>query len=394
MAAAVRVLIFNADESYGATLRATVLAFDGVKIVAEVDEAVLLPQAVDRFACDVVVAHLDPLPESVLPLLGEVAESHPELLVFTISESTDGQLILAAMRHGIREFLTKPIDASVLADAFGKVAAKQAGHGTGGTLITVIGGAGGVGASTIAVNLGVELNDLVPGRVAVVDLDHRFGQVATLLDVEPTYTIADLCESPEQVEQAMVEKALVKHPTGLFVLSRPTHFAQADNITASHCVGVLSTLLGMYDFVVVDGPTRFDYGAKSVLDIADYNLLTLQLVVPTVRSVHRMLEGMREVGFNLGRMKLVCNRIGCEGSGISIDDVEATLNLHVYGQVPDDWAAVSSAVNVGEPLMRVSPKSKARLAIRALAQRLCSPEAAAQGLDADRKKGGLLSKIF
>ena len=392
--AAVRVVVYNSDETYGPTLRSTLLGFEGVKIVAEVDEAALLLQALDRFPGDVLVVHLDPIPELVLPALGDVAEANPDLLIFAISESTDGQLILQAMRHGIREFLTKPIDESVLAEAFGRVAQRSVGAGKQGSLITVIGGAGGVGATTLAVNLAVELNELAPGKVVVVDLDHRFGQVATHLDVDPTYSIADLCDTTEQIEQQMVERVLVRHRTGTQVLSRPLHFSQSDSITAAHSVGVLSALTALNEYVVVDGPTRFDFGTKAVLDISDFNLLVVQLVVPTVRSVHRMLEGMREVGFNLDRMRLVCNRIGCEGGGISIDDVGSTLNMPIFAEIPDDWVTVNNAINIGEPLSVAAPKSKVRLAIGEIARHLHDPEGLADEEGAGQKKGGLLSKIF
>ncbi len=392
--AAVRVLVFNAEEEYTATLRSTVLSFAGVKIVAEVDEPSLMTHALSQFPADVLVANLDPVPEAVLPMLEEVAKSNRDVEVFAVSNSTDGQLILASMRHGIREFLTKPIDDEVLAHAFEKVAEKNVGNDTSGSLITVIGGAGGVGATTIAVNLAVELNALTGGNVAVVDLDHRFGQVATHLDVDPTYTMADLCDSPTQLEYQLIERALVKHRSGVQILSRPNQFMQADNITAAHCVGVLSALLEHHDYVVVDGPTRFDFGTKAVLDISDFNMLVLQLVVPTVRSVHRMLEGMTEVGFNLDRMKLVCNRVGGESGGITPEDVRETLNMDVFGEVPDDWNAVNAAINIGDPLSVSAPKSKVRQAIRGMALRLHDPHGEMGESVKETKKGGLFSKIF
>ncbi len=390
--ATVRVVVFNSDETYGAELRAALLGFKGLKIVAEVDEPSLLPQAVERFPCDLLVANLDPIPEVVLPIVGDIASS-TNISVFAISESTDGQLILAAMRHGVREFLTKPIENAVLHQALGKVSERGSQTGEPGSLITVIGGAGGVGATCLSVNLATELNELTPGKVTIVDLDHRFGQVATHLDVDPTYTIADLCDSPGQLDQQMIERALMKHPSGLQILSRPLHFEQADNITAAHCVGVLTALTTMNDFVIVDGPTRFDYGTKAVLDIADLNLLVLQLVVPTVRSVHRMLDGMKRVGFNLDRMKLICNRVGCEGVGVSIEDVSSTLNLEIFGEVPDDWATVNGAINVGEPLSASAPKSKVRLSIKDVAARIAGAGANTQQ-ESEHKKGGLLGRIF
>ena len=393
MSTGMRVIVFNADEAYGPELRASLLAFEGIRIIAEVDDAILLPQAAAQFPADLAIVHLDPNPELALQLAGQVASDKPELAVFTVSESTDGQLILAAMRSGIREFLTKPIDQERLAAALEKVTQARVQAASQGRLIAVLGAAGGVGATAVATNLAVELADLAPGGVALVDLDFHFGQVATMLDLDINYTIADLCETTEQLEPQVLERALVQHDSGVRVLGRPKAFAQAENISAAHTIGVLSGLLNLHEYVVVDGPTRFDAGAKAVLDVADNILLVMQLLVPCVRNVSRMLDGMRQVGFNLERVKLICNRYGCDPSNLSLDDVRETLNMPVYTTLPDDWAAMCASMNLGEPLATHAPKARVRTALRDLAQRLHQPECETDEQEAG-KKGGLLSKIF
>ena len=103
---------------------------------------------------------------------------------------------------------------------------------------------------------------------------------------------------------------------------------------------------------------------------------------------------MKEAGFNLDRMRLVCNRMGCEGGGISLDDVGSTLNMPVFAEIPDEWVTINNAINVGEPLSVAAPKSKVRQAIAEIARRLHAPEGLADEEDTERKKGGLLSKIF
>lgn len=397
MASSVRVIVFNTDESYAPELRSTLLSFEGVKIIAEVDEAVLLPQAAAQFPADLAIINLDPEPEMVLHLAGQVTAEMPELAIFALSESTDGQLILSAMRLGIREFLTKPIEREIMTAALEKVSQRRLETAAQGRLITVVGTAGGVGTTSIAANLAVELADVAEGppdkRVALVDLDFRFGQAATLLDLETTYTIADLCESHEQLEPQVIERVLVKHNSGVRVLARPTHFGQAENISAAHCVGVLSGLTGMYEYVVVDGPARFDPGAKAVLDLADDILLVMHLVVPCVRNVSRVLDGMREVGFNLNRVRLICNRSGRGSGNLSLADVRETLGMEVYAALPEDYATMSGALNLGEPLSVFAEKSRIRTALRDLAERLHRGDTEADERDAT-KGGGLLSKIF
>jgi len=154
----------------------------------------------------------------------------------------------------------------------------------------------------------------------------------------------------------------------------------------------LSMLLQSNDYVVADGPHRTDLGAKSVLDISDLNLLVMQLLVPTVRNAARIIEMLRDGGHDLDRMKLICNRTGRAAGSLSMSDVEDTLNRKVFASVPDDWATVSGAINLGEVLLTSSPKSKVRLAIQEIAERLHGPPEPADEKDAPKK--GLIGRIF
>ena len=365
-----KFIVLNDHEEFALQLRTMLLKFEGVKIIAEIDEPALLAQTVSQFPADILFVNLDPNPEAVLPLIGDVVSAHRELAVFAASESSEGSLILKVMRLGVKEFFPKPIDENALSEAIKRIISHRVELITQGKLITILGTAGGVGATMLSANLGVELAALASGNVTVVDLDYRFGQVSTHLDVEPTYTLADLCGSPDHLEPSMVTRALAKHSTGVQVLSRPTTFAEADTITAAACMGMFSTLLNMNDYIVADGPTRFDLGAKSVLALSDVNLLVVQLLVPCVRNARRILENMRDNGYNLDRTKLVCNRVGRDSGHLSVTHVTETLGLELFASIPDDWSAVSGAINLGEPLQTHSPKSKVRLAIQEIAERL------------------------
>jgi len=382
-----KFIVLNDHEEFALQLRAMLLKFEGVKILAEVEEPAMLAHAVEQFPVDVLLVNLDPHPEALLPIVADVAAAHPNLSVFAASVSSDGPLILKVMRLGVKEFLCKPIDAAALGEAIERVASHRVESVKQGRLITILGAAGGVGASTLSVNLGVELAAFALGNVTVVDLDYRFGQVATLLDLEPNYTLADLCGAPDHLETAVVTRALAKHSSGVQVLSRPTSFNDADNITAAACMGMFSTLLNMNEYIVVDGPTRFDLGAKAVLALSDVSLLVVQLLVPCVRNAQRILENMRENGCNLERTKLVCNRVGREAGHLSVAHVSETLGLELFASIPDDWPAVSGAVNLGEPLLSYGPKTKVRLAIQEIAEWLHRGDSQADDKHARHKKG-------
>lgn len=395
MRKSVRVIIFNGDDDYSATLRSDLMSQAEVQIVAEVDDPVLIEQVVRQFPAEILLVHLDPLPEITLPIATQVARDRPDLAVFVVSESNDAQYILAAMRAGIREFITKPVEREVLAEGVGKVAARSAASTEVGKLVSILGTIGGAGASMLATNLAVELADVAKDRpVALVDLDFRYGQLATMLDLQADYTIADLCDTPEQLDAAMIERAMVKHSTGVHLLARPNMFGQADQITAAHCASVLSSLQQMYEYVIVDGPIRFDPGGLAVLDLADVNLFVIQLLVTSVRNVHRMFTELRDGGYPLDRFRLVCNRVGLESGHLEIEHVAKTLNKEITYQIPDDWKTVSSAINVGSTLAETAPKSRVRAAIRQMAEGLAFPDQAEAKMGKDGNKNGLFGRIF
>lgn len=389
-----RFIVLNGDEAFGAELRSKLLKVEGVKLVAEVEEPALLLQTVQQFPVELLLVNLDPNPEVVLPIVGDVAGANRELAIFAASESTDGQLILKAMRMGVKEFLPKPIDTKALEEAIERIAVDRADAATQGNLITVVGTSGGVGATMITTNLAVELATITGGQVTAVDLDYRYGQVATLLDVDPKHSLADLCSSPEALEPQVIGRALTRHNTGLQVLGRPNHLAEADTITAAACMGVFASLIQCNDYVVADGPTRFDVSGKSVLALSDVTLLVVQQLVPCVRNALRILENMRDNGYNLERAKLICNRAGRSSGHLSVNDVTETLGLGLFASIPDDWETASGAINLGEPLQAYSPKSKLRVAIQEIAERLHSPDSQTDDDDKDTRKQSLIGRIF
>ncbi len=392
MAQTVRIILFTTNESEAPELRRAITALPQMRIAAELDEPSLLSHAVAQFPCDLLLADLDPVAPVVIECIRQLREAHPNLPIFALSKQTEGDVVLRAMKAGIREFLVKPLNIEELEQAASRVVTRRAEETQPGKLISVMGSAGGVGCTTIATNLAVELADLTEGeqRVAIVDLDFRFGHVATLLDVHGQHTVADLCSTQEELDPQMILKALVKHETGVHVLRRPHSFAQAELITAAHCANVLTSLQKMFEYVVVDGPTRHDPGGRSVLDAADFNLMVLQLLVTSVRNTDRMVQELGAQGFNTDRLSFVCNRLGRESAYLEVSQVEAILSRTFFAKIADDWKSISASINIGQPLKTYCEKAKIRQDIHNLAMRIHDPQTAEEA----PKHGGLLSKLF
>jgi len=393
MARNVRTVLFTSHQEAAPELRKTVTSLEPIRVVAELDEPSLIATAVGQFAADLLVADLDPNAEVVVECIRQLLESQPDLPVFALSANTEGQLVLRAMKAGVKEYLVKPLDLEELERAVGRHLETRAPTKEPGKLISCVGMAGGVGCTAIATNLAVELADLVgPEKmVCLADFDFRFGQVATLLDVHGQFTVADLCSTPEELDPEMIKKALVKHESGLYVLRRPHSFAQAEMITAAHCANVLTGLQDMCAYVVVDGPTRHDPGGRSVLDAADYNLFILQLLVTSVRNTDRIVQELGAQGFNIDRLQFVCNRVGRESAHLEVEQVETILDRKMYMTLSDDWKAVGTSINIGQPLHNEFTRSKVCQEIRDLAMKIHCPERLAAEA---AKRGNLLAKFF
>lgn len=403
MSKPVRVIVVNTDEQAAPELRSLLLSIEGVKIVAEVDEPALLVQALNQFPAEVVLLHLDPNPAAMMEVVAPLLTPRKDQLAsIAMTEDRDAELVMRAMRAGMRELLWKPFPPEQLAEILRRVAHEApAGGRRAGRLLPVVGCCGGVGATTIATNLAVELAQLEnwaggqrKPKVAVVDLDFRFGQVAMFLDAQPTYTIAELCETPEHIEAQMIERVMVKHPSGVHVLAHPNDVEQAERISAAHCAGVLAALLEHYDFVVVDGPVRIDPSARAVFDMTDLYLLVLQLLVPPVRNADRLLHELRRGGYNVDQVRLVCNRFNRESGYLEPGDVETTLNRKLQWTLPEDWKTVSTAVNVGTPLADFAPKSRLRAALQQMAQEIALGQPSGASTDTEKSNESPKKRLF
>lgn len=408
MSRTLRVIVVNTDDGVATDLRSVLLSIDGVKIVAEIDEPAMLAHAITHFPAEVLLVHLDPNPAGVMDVVAPLIEPHKDrIAVIGMTEDRDAELIMRAMRAGMREFLWKPFPPEQLAEVLNRVGSESSHSGRRlGRLFVAVGAGGGVGTTQLATNLAAELAQLeeweaqpMPGarpRVVVVDMDFRFGQVAMQLDAQPAFTIAELCERPEQIDAQMIEKAVFRHSTGVHVLARPNMLAEAERIHASQCAGVLASLQEHYDFVVVDLPGRFDPTARAVYDMADAYLLVMQLHVPCVRTVDRMLGELSASGYAVERVRLACNRTGRESSYLEIADVESTLNRKIDFQIPEDWKTSSTALNMGSPLLLSAPKTRLRQAYVRIAQVLAGgrADAAGAGEENGETKGKKLFAFF
>jgi pilus assembly protein CpaE len=405
-----RIAIVDPVDTTRDPLRSLLLGVDFVFLEAESNRYEFFPDVIREAPPDLLAVSLDADKTRALALIGQLVHDFHHVPVLVISE--DNQAILQALQRGAKHFLTRPVVLEDLLVCLRKVQQAQStgpaagpsenGHAGPRTpaagnrpckVIAVLGSRGGVGCTTLAVNLACNLAGDPDNTVALVDLDLALGDADVALDVIPDHTLADLAMNIEKLDLNYMRRSLLRHePTNLNVLAHPLQMTDVAVIQPAHVERVLKLLRINHTHLVLDlskGLTPTDLAA---LDLADIILLVAQLELSSLRNVVRLLmtlgtqEGLGE------KVRVVVNRVGAdytEGE-IGLKRAEGTIGRPIFWQVPNDAKGVIEAKVAGEPLRIHAPKSRAQQSLSALAEALADrPAVAANG-----QSGGLLKSIF
>ena len=226
-----------------------------------------------------------------------------------------------------------------------------------GRVISVMAGKGGSGKTITATNLALAISfGTDPDRVAIVDADLQFGDVALLLQLDPSRTIVDAVRQLDELSEARLDSLLLRHESGLRVLPAPLLPVSSDEIPGKTVVQVLDRLRGLFDYVVVDTAPIFDDGLVTVLEHSDDVVVVVDMDLPSVKNAKIALDALRSAQFPMERVHLVVNRVNSKAR-LDLVELERSLGLRVSGSVPSD-RLVPQSVNEGIPVVALSPRSK------------------------------------
>ena len=232
--------------------------------------------------------------------------------------------------------------------------------------ITVLGPKGGVGKTTVAVNLAVALARQYPNEVVLVDLDLVVGEVADLLQLEPTQTVATTSAHGAGQDPAALKLALTPHPSGLLVLPAPTSLAEAETVDAEGLLQTLQFLSSLFRHVVVDtGPGSTDAAVSAVLAATDLVVVTTP-DIGGLRALERHLAAFQAAGVQPSRRHLVLNRAD-DKSGVAATDVSEALGADVSVTIPESRQVILAA-NQGVPFVEAVSRGPVASSFETLAR--------------------------
>ena len=391
MSGALRISICDPNEVTRDNLKKYLVGMDQVWLEADCSRYEFFREIVEQTSPDAALIDIDSDEEKALALLADLKADHPDCGLIVVSSRTDGQLILRAMRAGAAEFLNSPVEIEELVNALDRVT--NAGDGNkrskSGTIISVAGASGGVGSTSIAVNLASGIARHPDHSVVLVDLDLSLGDADVFLDMIPDYTLLDVAQNISRLDLALLRKSLTKHETGVYLLPRPIQLSDAESISTEDFKRVLGLLKASFTHLVIDLSKAYSRLDISAIQMSSHIVLLTQLDLPCLRNVVRLLTSLENYDGVNDKVRIVVNRSGLDKSQISTSNAEETISREIYWRIPNNYGAVADCRNNGIPLIKQSPKAPITQSINDLADKLCGLADDAQTESSGSKKSWL-----
>ena len=324
--------------------------------------------------------------ENVFPHeLGSFKRKYAKTSVVLIVSKLDPALMLDAMRAGVTEVVAEPFTGADLKAAVDRVSGPQVEEVTGGDVIAVLGAKGGVGTTTIAVNIAAAAGAETDSNVIMTDLHAAaHGDVGLLFGIEPRFSVVDALENVRRLDTAFLKGLVVRAKPGVDVLASP-ETPSVRPPEGRQVRALIDRLAALYRTVVLDVP-RSDIGMIEALEPATAILVVVNQELPTVRRAAQIAALLRQ-RHGKERLGAVVSRYDARAE-IGQDDIERVVGLPVWGVLPSDYRLALQAANQGCPLV-VDNHSRLADAIRQLAQKVSRAQAGAARATATRKVGRL-----
>jgi pilus assembly protein CpaE len=314
---------------------------------------------------DLVVVAMPSDPERGLTVLGIVRDI-TEGRVLAVGPTSDSKLVIRALRGGADDYVDATDLEAELEAALARLAAGSSEQQKeSGRLVVFLAPNGGCGASTLCVNVAATLAK-EHKSVGLFDLKLETGDLAALLDVQPAFTLADLCQNISRLDRVMFERSLVKHPCGIHLLAPPRLYSDVEHVTSDGLRQALSLGRGIFPYVVVDLDHHFRGDQNQILRQADTVVLVFQLNFVSLRNTRRALEHLERLDIPRDRVQLVVNRYG-QPKEVPATKAEEALGMKIAHYIPEDARTVNRANNNGVPVVLEAPSARVSKCVRQLA---------------------------
>ncbi|MGH7814023.1 MAG: AAA family ATPase [Candidatus Binataceae bacterium] len=298
------------------------------------------------------------------------AEPHPKL--FALLQDRSPELMKRVLRAGADELLFLPIDPGEAIKALLKISEVRQREDIGGgngMIVSLVSLIGGSGVTSLAGNLALALHYTLNKKVAVFDLDLQTGGMAAFLNLEPERTVMALTESGRKLDSIVLESALIKHASGIWMLAAPQRIEDSELVTDAIVGSVLDIMRQLFDFVVVDCGTHIDANTVAAWERSAHLFYVLDQSIGAARCAWRFVDLMGRLGLTSVEPNFILGKY-IAGHPISEEQLSHTLAKPIFAKIPRDDKVLERVELSAQDLWQVAPNSPLAKTVEDVARRL------------------------
>lgn len=369
----ISTLILSDEYSTNEVLKLFVSEFDNINLIdCPAQPELILATLTEMQNKSIFLVDLSNNKQEKLDLILKVSQQCPNCKVLALSDNPTVDLIIRIMRAGAKEFVPIPILKNEFFDSLNKIISQfeEPKKNNKCKIISVFSNKGGIGKTSLATNLALELSKITKESVALIDMNFQMGDITTFLDLKPSFNISYMLENIDKINETFLLSTLEKYKnSSLYILADPPYFKQADNIQPKQITKLFNTLKETFSYIIVDAEASFDGKNIAALDNSDLILLVTVANIPALRNTQRCLELFEKLGYDKNKTQIVVNRY-MENDEIKEDDVEKVLSKSVYWKIPNNYFALMTAINKGVPVSSINANTNIAQSYRDLAQHI------------------------
>jgi pilus assembly protein CpaE len=283
--------------------------------------------------------------------------------VFLTSVNADSAMLMKAIKSGAKEFFSQPLDENEIRQALEGLQKRERETDQKiptqpGKIIDIVGTKGGVGTTTIAVNVAVSLADKKYGKsVALIDMNTLFGDIPLFLSLEPSYHWGEITQNIDRLDPTFLMNILSRHSSGVHVLPAPAYLNGYPATTPTIMRHLLGHMQRMFDFIVIDGGISINDTSLSVIENSNDVLLVSLLNLACLSNTNKVLKSLNSMGFlPKEHIRVVANRC-LKSADVSPADAADSIDQEIFWTIPNDYKMTMSAINQGEAITEIAAKT-------------------------------------
>jgi len=340
-----------------------------VEIISSI-EGVRLQDPMDEGPWDIFFMEIEENPDKAFSLIRTMQSTGRAEHFFLTSRDANPEVLIQAIKMGVKGFFPQPINREDVRAAILKIKEEKFNVdledttlNRKGKIINVLGTKGGIGTTTISVNLAASLAALEGDpSVVLVDMNLHFGEVPLFLGMEPVFDWVEVIKNLSRLDKTYLMSILLKHPTGIHVLPAPAKFSEEYSINQQNIEDLFKAMQYIFDYVVVDNGQSFYGIAKGTIRMSDTLLLVTLLSLPCLINTRKLQDTLQHLGCHLGypseeNIKVILNRF-VKNSDISMKDGEKSINKKIFCTIPNDYDITMRAINLGKPIRMIDHGSE------------------------------------